>query len=42
MLLFQETEVKEDIDREVEDESEDMIVREMVEKSMNMKMEATT
>ncbi len=31
-----------EVDREAEDEMEDMVVREMAKKSMNMKVEETT
>ena len=41
-VFFQETEVEVEVEREAEVEAEDMVVREMAEKIMNMKVEATT
>jgi len=38
--LYQEIEVEAEVDREENDEEEDMVVREMADKRMNMKMEA--
>ena len=40
-FLFQETEVEAEVDREAEDEAKNMVVREMSEKSMNMKVGAS-
>jgi len=41
MFLFQETKVEVEVDREAEEEAKGMVVREMTERSMDIKVEAT-